>query len=276
MAAMIVVPPLEVVDSTGSTSSDLLARPWLAPNGGASLLALEQTAGRGRRGRSWLAQGQDSLCLSISQDFLDQDGQVSQRLPGLSLAIGVAAAQLLEAAFSQHLPAGSLELKWPNDLVLAGKGEGSPRKCGGILIEVRHQAPQLRVVVGIGLNLALSDVEPSPSSSLPIGALFDTASAPDRISLATPLAEALHAVVRRCAQTGWEPWRQGFEARNILLGKQVFFLQSDLERVDEPAVVVGVAADGALLVRRAGQAIMSVHAGEVSVRASDWENKHHV
>jgi BirA family transcriptional regulator, biotin operon repressor / biotin---[acetyl-CoA-carboxylase] ligase len=272
MAAMNAAPLLEVVDSTGSTSSDLLARPWLVPNSAASLLALEQTAGRGRRGRSWLAHGEASLCLSVSQDLLDPQGQVSQRLPGLSLAIGVALAQTLETAFAHCFPEGKLGLKWPNDLVLTG----APKKCGGILIEVRHQAPQLRVVVGIGLNLLAGQGEPSEASSLPIGALFDAGTAPDRRALAQELADVLHAVVHRCAQEGWEPWRAGFEARNILRGKKVHFVQADTERFREPAMVLGVAADGALLVQAAGQEIMAVHAGEVSVRASDWETTQHV
>jgi BirA family transcriptional regulator, biotin operon repressor / biotin---[acetyl-CoA-carboxylase] ligase len=278
MAAMNVAPQLEVVPSTGSTSSDLLARPWLAPNSGASLLALEQTAGRGRRGRSWLAQGEASLCMSVSQDIVDTDGQISMRLPGLSLAIGVAAAQALESAFPHRIAAGSLGLKWPNDLVLIGPpAQGAtPRKCGGILIEVRHQAPQVRIVVGIGINLVLTQAQPAEASALPIGALFEASSAPDRVRLATHLASVLHSVVHRCAQEGWEHWRAGFEARNVLQGKHVHFVQSDVHCDSGPAVVMGVAADGALLVRTAGQEIMSVHAGEVSVRASDWERRLHV
>jgi BirA family transcriptional regulator, biotin operon repressor / biotin---[acetyl-CoA-carboxylase] ligase len=278
MAAMIVAPPLEVVDVTTSTNSDLLERAWDGPDKRASLMALDQTAGRGRRGRSWLAPAGASLCLSISSDFLDPQAQHSARLPGLSLAIGAAAAQTLEAAAPSWLAPGRIGLKWPNDLVLrpeAGQG-GTPLKCGGILIEVRHQGPLLRVVVGIGLNLLPADLALHEASSLPVGALFQAGKCLDRLGLATQLAQALHQVVQECAHAGWEPWRAQFERRHVLQGVSVQLSGGSADLASDNATVVGIAADGALRVRRPGQEIMSVYAGEVSVRARDWESKLHV
>ncbi len=278
MAAMIDAPSLEVVAVTTSTNSDLLERPWDGPDKSASLLALDQTAGRGRRGRNWMAPASASLCLSISHDFWDPQAQRSARLPGLSLAIGVAAAQTLEAAASSVLVPGCIGLKWPNDLVLRPEpGHAStPLKCGGILIEVRHQGPLLRVVVGIGLNLVPTDLVLQEAASLPVGALFQAGTVLDRIGLATQLGQALHQVVQECANAGWEPWRAQFERRHVLQGHTVQISGGHANPVADDATVVGVAADGALRVRRPGQEIMSVYAGEVSVRASDWESKQHV
>jgi BirA family transcriptional regulator, biotin operon repressor / biotin---[acetyl-CoA-carboxylase] ligase len=275
MAAMNDAPELEVVVSTASTNSDLLERPWEGDGKRASLLALDQTAGRGRRGRSWLAQGASSLCLSISSDLQDPVGERSARLPGLSLAIGVAAAQTLESACPQLKSSAKLALKWPNDLVLRSLGE-TPSKCGGILIEVRHQGPLLRVVVGIGLNLLPNDLAAQEASSLPVGALFTAQTAPDRFALATCLAQDLHHVVQHCADAGWERWRLEFERRNVLAGQTVYFAGAQGSAAAESATVVGIAADGALRVQRPGQEIMSVYAGEVSVRASDWGSAKHV
>ena len=110
---------VEVCERCASTNSELLSREW----GGAPvlLLAEEQTAGRGRRGRRWHAGRGTALTLSLRWEF---DGDAA-RLRGLSLAAGVAVARSLHG-----LGARSIVLKWPNDLLAS---IGSFSKCPPLL-----------------------------------------------------------------------------------------------------------------------------------------------
>ncbi len=135
-------PHFELLAEVDSTSSWLLEAPFAdTPASPRAVLAQAQRAGRGRRGRRWLAEPGRSLALSLA---FERAGTVPPA-PGLSLAVGCA----LAAALSDDCQ--GLALKWPNDL-LRDRG-----KCGGILIETRTGSarlkPRVRVVVGVGLNL---------------------------------------------------------------------------------------------------------------------------
>jgi BirA family biotin operon repressor/biotin-[acetyl-CoA-carboxylase] ligase len=151
--------PIEIVAQTTSTNADLLqalraergTRGQQAPGGAHGLagglaqprvkVAYEQTAGRGRRGRSWVAQPGDALLFSVG-------GQVPRGvdgLAGLSLAVGLA---VYEALCELPVDRSQLALKWPNDVLVGGA------KVSGILIETAGgDAQTTAVVVGIGINL---------------------------------------------------------------------------------------------------------------------------
>ena len=118
---------LEVVDETGSTNSDLLARAAAGEEiDRVVLIAEHQTAGRGRSGRTWSAAPRAQLTLSIGVDAAHVPTSVWGWLP---LAAGLAVVDTVEATVGVQAA-----LKWPND-VLAGNG-----KLAGILCEVAGQA----------------------------------------------------------------------------------------------------------------------------------------
>ena len=124
---------VEVVPVTGSTNADLLRR------GGAEgqvLVAEEQTAGRGRMGRSWVSQPGASLTFSV---LLRPVSVPAARRGWLSLLTGVAVAVAVRAVARV-----GATVKWPND-VLVGE-----RKLAGILAEQSGDA----VVIGIGVNVS--------------------------------------------------------------------------------------------------------------------------
>ncbi len=105
-------------------------------------LAEYQSAGRGRRGRSWQSPFGSNLCLSLAWRFTEIPAQFS----ALGLAVGVAVVEALAA-----LGLRDLALKWPNDLQWRG------RKLAGILIEHRGEGGgPARVVIGLGLNLGMT------------------------------------------------------------------------------------------------------------------------
>jgi len=168
----------------------------------------------------------------------------------LSLRAGLAVAEALEARCPQ---VGSVELKWPNDLVLQG------RKLAGILCEARWDgAHPTHVVVGLGLNV----VNPIPDS-LSGGAitLADVAGPVSPEVLAEPLADAIaRAGGTRGPLTPGElaAWarRDSLAGRTIVAGTLV-------------GTGAGVAPDGALLLRQASGEEVRVDAGEVSVRRAE-------
>jgi BirA family biotin operon repressor/biotin-[acetyl-CoA-carboxylase] ligase len=135
------LPAIETVWSLPSTNTALLARPNPPAGSGAVLLAEYQSAGRGRRGRAWLAPPGGAICLSLSWTFRE----VPAELGALGLVIGVCVRRAL-----RQLGVSQVQLKWPNDLWV---GE---RKLGGILIELRAESHgPACVVIGIGLNVTL-------------------------------------------------------------------------------------------------------------------------
>ena len=132
---------VDVAWSVSSTNTVLLER-GNPPNGACDVILAEyQTAGRGRRGRAWLAPPGGSICLSLSWTFR----AVPRDLGALGLVIGVCALRALRELGVTHA-----KLKWPNDLLV------DDRKLGGILIELRAEsAGPACVIIGIGLNVAL-------------------------------------------------------------------------------------------------------------------------
>ena len=148
---------VDVVASTGSTNADLLARATSEPGGpeGQLLVAEEQTAGRGRLGRSWTSLPGAALTFSV---LLRPATVPAGRRGWLPLLAGVAVAAAVRSVtggggdFSGA--AVDAVLKWPND-VLVGE-----RKLAGILAEQSPDASA--VVIGIGVNVA------TPADALPV------------------------------------------------------------------------------------------------------------
>ncbi|MFD0025806.1 biotin--[acetyl-CoA-carboxylase] ligase [Streptomyces sp. NPDC058382] len=142
---------LDVVESTGSTNSDLAGRAADLTEG-AVLVAEEQTAGRGRLDRAWTAPARSGLFLSV---YLVPGDIPAQRWGWLPLLTGVAVASGLAKSAGVDTA-----LKWPNDVLVSVAGE--ERKTGGILAERAGDG----VVIGIGLNVSLREDElPAPTAA---------------------------------------------------------------------------------------------------------------
>jgi BirA family biotin operon repressor/biotin-[acetyl-CoA-carboxylase] ligase len=138
---------------TDSTNSDALAAARSGAPHGAVWLADEQRAGRGRGGNAWRSAAGEGLYVSVLLRL-----QISaERLMLLPLAAGLAAAQAIEAAAGV-----TIDLRWPNDLLIG------PRKTGGILVEANGDRGGF-AVVGIGINVHQQAFEPglaTPATSL--------------------------------------------------------------------------------------------------------------
>lgn len=215
------------------------------------LVAEQQTRGRGRHGRHWQSSAGASLTFSLALALNPRDWS------GLSLAVGVALAEAVEAAGGDGPVIG---LKWPNDLwLLDGSGEG--RKLGGILIETVMVGARRMAIVGVGLNVlpqqAMRDLA---SGYACLQERLAGVSAPSALQLvARPLAEALLQFER----DGFAPFAPRFAQRDLLRGREVVTTLPEL-----PAGIAdGVEADGALrLLVGDERRLHLVASGDVSVR----------
>lgn len=262
---------VEALASVDSTSTRLLERcrshtqahPG-EPSGAAFvpilLVADQQTAGRGRQGRSWTAQAGASLTFSLAWPMRRAD------LSGLSLAVGVALADSLADSLADALDApgaapARLGLKWPNDLWLLGAPGETPqigRKLGGVLIETVIRGEQRIAVLGIGLNVMPLAVQNASSGVAWLGELDPRLDAPQVLHRVAP---ALVRALRLFEADGFGAFEARFAARDLLFGRHV--VAGTLHGVAQ-----GVASNGALRLR-CGAApdapVQEIVAGEVSV-----------
>lgn len=246
---------IAVVAETGSTNADLRERAAALP--GPLLLAAErQTAGRGRAGRSWLAEPGDSLCFSLAWRFAGP----LHRLTGLSLAVGVALAECLRAPRIDGQPGTPVMLKWPNDLLVDGA------KLGGILIETTG-ASALHgawAVIGVGLNVR-ANAERDASIDQPVAALAAAGSAIDRNGLLAQLAASLARALECFDREGLAPFVARWDALHVHAGQTVSIIEQG--RTLHQGRALGIDGSGCLqLDTSAG--MVKVAAGDVSLRAA--------
>lgn len=239
---------VEVMEETDSTSLELMR----ARTGDTrAVLAEMQTAGRGRRGRGWVATPFHNLILSMS--WVAEGGPAA--LAGLSLAAGVAVLRALDA-----FGARDAGLKWPNDILLNG------RKLAGLLIDLRGEANgPSTVVLGLGLNVHLSTADVAAIDQ-PCAMLSEVLPAPiDRNRLAVLILAELDAMRSQFASEGFAPYRAAWEQRH-LYQQQPVTVQQGTQRL--AGTVAGIDALGNLLLRTDRGETLTCHAGDVSLRAA--------
>ena len=214
-------------DSTNARARELAAAG--APHG-TLVTAAEQTAGRGRQGRTWTAPPGRALLMSlVLRDW--------PRLLPLAAAVAVAERAGEEAT-----------IKWPNDVLLpAPSGEGIGRKVAGILVEGRPQEGWM--VLGIGLNVALRPDDFPPE-------LRETAATlgrePEDVE---PELKELLGTLGAWLSVPHDDVVTAFRARDALAGREISW-------GDGTGVAEGIDEDGRLLVR-AGGGLRTLDAGEV-------------
>jgi BirA family biotin operon repressor/biotin-[acetyl-CoA-carboxylase] ligase len=239
-------------DSIDSTNRVALE---LARNGaahGTTVVAEAQTAGRGRLGRSFFSPPYRNLYTSI----VLRPSLATAQAPTWILAAAVAVAEAIEASVEDP---GSVEIKWPNDVLLGGL------KTSGILMELGAEASRVAfLVLGIGVNLNVDRSEfPEEFRALATSLSSHGGHPIDRPAFARRLYACLERTLDRCAQRGFEAVRPAFEARFRMQGRRVRV--RELEGSELAACVLGIDADGALRVRRDDGAELRVVAGDVTI-----------
>jgi BirA family biotin operon repressor/biotin-[acetyl-CoA-carboxylase] ligase len=248
---------IDVLASCGSTNAVLLSRAEAGAPSGTVIIAQEQTAGRGRRGRSWFASPGDSLTFSLLWRFAPGTAPA-----GLSLAVGVAVARAMAkvgacrpAKRNPRQTESGTALKWPNDILHDG------RKLGGILVELVPGAPHA-AVIGIGINLRLPVGMPEElrAASAALNAHGD---APDANDLYASLLTELLITLETFATEGFAAIRPEWMTRHAFQDARIR-LVTDFGPSSE-GICRGVDGDGALLLEVDGR-IERILSGEVSLR----------
>lgn len=239
---------LEVLDECPSTNTALAERARAGAVHGTVLVCEHQSAGRGRRGNAWVSAVGGSVTFSILWRFPRGAGA----LAGLSLAVAVAAAKALE-----KLGARGVTVKWPNDLLCAG------RKLGGILIETTGDtAGPSAAVVGIGVNLRLSASARRRIGRPVTDMAKNCAAMPSRAAVLAGLVVSVASALEQFSREGLAPFRQAWVERHAWQGRRVVL--SRAERCVAEGEVVGIAEDGALELA-SGRGIERFHSGELSL-----------
>jgi len=235
---------LEVLWQTPSTNSLLLDAARMGSIHRRVILAEQQTAGRGRRGRAWLSPLAQNLYLSIGWHFEQGVAQVE----GLSLAVGVAVVNTLESLGFQ-----GLALKWPNDIWLDG------RKLAGVLIEVGGDlSGQFHLVLGLGLN---SHMPVDEAKAQGWASLLEQQTL-SRNQLAAHLIHALSQLLDDFPARGFGFYQAQWNDLNGLAGQTVLIDQAG---VWEEGVCIAAAANGGLQVHT-NAGLKTLLGGEVSLR----------
>lgn len=245
----------EVVFELASTN-ERLQHDSAPPPGAPRLLFAEwQTAGRGRRGRAWLAPFGSGLTFSIAWTFAEMPSELS----ALSLAMGVCVVAAL-----RDLGGADVELKWPNDIV------HRHRKLGGLLLQLRSEAGgPACVVAGLGLNLRLPAAAREALDAMPdVTPVTDFAAAcgggtPGRNVVAARVAGRMLEGLERFARDGFAPFASDWARFDSLRDAPVTVLRHD-GRLDGTAR--GADREGALVVETAAGTVQRVHSGDVSLR----------
>ncbi len=217
---------------------------------GAVVLAGEQTAARGRLGRTWLSpRGSLSLSIVLRPDL--------DHLPGLVMVASMAVVNAVEAVTGL-----SPRIKWPNDVVI-----GSRKVCG-ILIEsfLRGGAVDY-AILGLGINANL-DPTALPLKARPSFSLDPTSLSAElgrEVARGGILRGLLEEVERLyLSLLAGEPLHIQWRERLETLGRDVTVVAGDVE---EKGTAEDVTADGSLLLRRADGTLARIVAGEVSLRS---------
>ncbi|WP_298333657.1 biotin--[acetyl-CoA-carboxylase] ligase [uncultured Erythrobacter sp.] len=243
-------PLIEVVEETGSTNADLLAR----VSGGETvpdnswLMAERQTGGRGRLGRKWDSPKGNLLCSTIVNLVPDDPAPST-----LSLVVGLAVFETIEGLL---LPDTPMLLKWPNDVLIDGA------KVAGILLERHGQS----VVVGVGMNLSHAPDLPDRKTTCIVYENGKFENGPRSV-----LPILAHHLAERLAM-----WREAPLSDTLLDWTVISHRYNDKMRITGADGEVmhgryrGIDREGALRVRPIGGRETIVHAGDVTL---DWHDK---
>ncbi len=238
---------VECLGTIGSTNDVAMRHAESGGEPGYVCVAEQQTAGRGRRGRTWVSPFGRNIYMSIVWDFY----KGAAALEGLSLAVGVVVAEALE-----RQGVSNVELKWPNDVLIGGA------KLGGILLEMTGDpSGHCQVVIGIGINIEVPDKDAESIDQ----SWIDTRSLGVRIGRNELVASVLEGLVGMlpsfssigflCVKDRWSSL-DAFKDRDVMV---------KMGREDVFGVATGVDDTGSLLLR-VGDCTQVIKGGEVSLR----------
>ncbi len=214
------------------------------------MLAEQQTAGQGRRGRTWVSPLGCNVYMSLIWRFEAGAGS----LAGLSLVVGLALVKALE-----HQGYRDLTLKWPNDVLWQN------RKLAGVLLEVSGDVSgACDVVIGIGVNVAMPS-EPGADIDQPWVDLtqIDKSRVPDKNRIVADLLNQLVPDIQQFQQAGFTAFKEQWSSRDHCAGQSVQMLLGPGQ--DVAGAYCGVNDDGSIGLET-NEGRQNFSGGEISLR----------
>lgn len=236
---------LDLVDSTNNKARELADQG--APEG-TLVIAVEQSAGKGRRGRSWVSTGGAGVWMSLllRPDFM----------PGCASMLTLVAAMAVEEGIRKVTGLES-QIKWPNDVILEEK------KVCGILTEMSTEMESIHyVVIGIGINVGLQEFPPQ-IRDMATSLAFCTKKPVKRAELTAAVAKAWEYDYDQFLQTmDLSLLMEKYNEKLVNRDRQVKVMGSGISYT---GVARGINEKGELLVETE-KGLITVMSGEVSVR----------
>lgn len=238
-------------DAIESTNSYMLQVPVPGPGKMNIAATTNQTAGRGRQGKTWSSPAGSGLCMSLAYTFASH----VRDLPALTLALGLAAHKAL-----QDLGARGVQLKWPNDLM---SGDG---KLAGILTEVQEQSLDgATIVAGIGVNVDLGEDFLAASEKEWDRCAIDMKSVCDVLpsfnAIVVGLVTQFFTAFRDYEASGFAPLAVHWSKYDWLSGRTI---QVQTANSNVTGIALGVAKDGALLLQTEDDGEQRIRSGTIA------------
>ncbi|WP_394205918.1 bifunctional biotin--[acetyl-CoA-carboxylase] ligase/biotin operon repressor BirA [Shewanella waksmanii] len=216
-------------------------------NCGDFCVAEYQSAGRGRRGRTWVSPYGGHLYFSLFWRFPQGMAQAM----GLSLVVACSLAEVLK-----QFDVENVGVKWPNDIYLDN------RKLAGVLVEMSGQADsECNLVIGIGINLAMSAAQ-AEQIDQPWSDLSGLPNLPNKTALTLALQSQLITDLQEFENEGLSAFMHRWQQADIFVNQQVKLLMGD--KVVE-GVCKGIDEQGSLLLESEGK-VQAYVGGEISLR----------
>ena len=237
------------LDSTNSEARRCAAQGRLAPSETRVLIALSQSAGRGRMGRSFFSPVATGLYFTM---LFDATNMTSEKMLCLTPAAAVAVVRAARA-----LGVDGARIKWVNDILVGGK------KACGILAESFSLDDKRYVALGIGVNLFTNSF-PRELEHIATS-LFDTSLAEERSSILQRTAELLAAELydlKRSIEGGDLSYMNEYRSASAVLGRRVSYVKDGVEIFGE---AIGVDDLGRLSVREDSGRTTVLSGGEISL-----------
>lgn len=234
-------------DEIASTNSFLLDHITELKNGDVCV-AEYQSAGRGRRGRTWVSPYGHHLYFSLFWTFPQGMAQAM----GLSLVVACTLVEVLKSFGVENIG-----VKWPNDIYLDNK------KLAGILIEMSGQADSLcQLIIGVGVNMAMSE-EQGKGIDQPWSDLSELVDMPDKTALVIALQKQLKRDIQLFEREGLAAFKTRWQAADLFYGREIRLLMGE-KSVE--GICRGVDEQGAVLLETA-DGVQAFIGGEISLRA---------
>lgn len=239
-----VLAEIQLVDEIDSTNAEAIRQIHSGNFANRLLVARSQSAGRGRRGRSWLSPRDAGIYMSLTRQFTLE----ANALQGISLLTALSLKSALDS-----LGMEGLSLKWPNDILFQKK------KLAGILLELQQTEHGCCLVFGIGLNIELPGSLAQEIDRPVTDITTITDSIVDHNSIVATVINELCNNLAEYELSGFSSFQASWNESDVYLNNEIEIQNGETRIIGKS---LGVDSDGALLLQTSN-GIQAINGGEV-------------